>query len=65
METKIRKVAIVGTGTLGRQIAILAACFNYEVSAYDTDEGAFKRGVENLMSSIRTSGREPILPVED
>lgn len=65
MGTKIRRIAVVGTGTLGTQIAILAASFNYEVSAYDTDEKAFKRGVESLMSLVKTSKRKSILPAEE
>lgn len=65
MEEKIRKVAVVGTGTLGTQIAIQATCFNYEVSAYDTDEGSFNRVEQNLKAFMKVSGREPIVPMED
>ena len=38
MEEKIRKAAVVGIDTLGTQAAVLALCFDYEVSAYNTDE---------------------------
>ena len=65
MEEKIRKVAVIGTGTLGTQIAVLAACYGYEVSAQDIDEEAFKKGVRNLMSLVKTSRREPIIPAKD
>ena len=65
MEEKIRKVAVVGTGTLGTQIAILVACFDYEVSAYDTDEGSFNRALRNLTAFMKSSGKEPIIPMED
>jgi len=65
MEEKVRKVAVVGTGTLGTQIAILAACFDYEVSAYDTDEGSFNRVLRNLTGFMKSSGRKPIIPMED
>ena len=65
MEEKIRKVAVVGTGTLGTQIGIQAACFDYEVSAYDTDEGSFNRVQQNLKAFMKISGREPIVPMED
>lgn len=65
MEEKIRKIAVVGTGTLGTQIAIQAACFDYEVSAYDTDEGSFNRVQQNLKAFMKISGREPIVPMED
>jgi 3-hydroxybutyryl-CoA dehydrogenase len=65
MEEKIRNVAVVGTGTLGTQIAILAACFGYEVCAYDDDEKAFNRVRESLKSFMKTSRRKAILPIED
>jgi len=47
MEEKIRKIAVVGTGLLGTQIAIQATCFDYEVSAHDPDEGSFNRVIQN------------------
>ena len=65
MDKKIRKVAVVGTGLLGTQIAIQAACFGYEVSAYDTDEGSFNRVQQNLKASMKISGGEPIVPMEE
>ena len=65
MEEKIRKVAVVGTGLLGTQIAIQATCFGYEVSAHDPDEGSFNRVQQNLNTSMKISGGEPIVPMED
>ena len=65
MEERIRKVAVVGTGLLGTQIAIQATCFGYEVSAHDPDEGSFNRVQENLKASMKISGGEPIVPMED
>ena len=65
MEEKIRKVAVVGTGLLGTQIAIQAACFGYEVSAHDPDEGSFNRVQQNLKAAMKISGGEPIVPMED
>jgi len=43
MKIEIRKVAVIGTGTLGTQIAIHSSFHGYEVSAYDPDEELFKR----------------------
>jgi len=65
MEGRIRNVTVVGTGTLGTQIAILAACFDHEVTAYDSDEGSFNRVRQNLTSSIKISGKRPIVPAEE
>jgi 3-hydroxybutyryl-CoA dehydrogenase len=65
MKRKIRKVAVVGTGTLGAQIAILTACFGYNVFAYDPDEGSFSRVRQDIRDLIKTYGTTPIVPVED
>lgn len=65
MENKIRKVAVIGTGTLGTQIAVLAACHDYEVSAYDTDEGSFKSGMQKLKASMKTAGKKSAFFNED
>ena len=65
MEKEIRRVAVIGTGTLGTQIAILAAFFGYEVSAYDTDEGSFGRVKQNLKDSMKASRRKPVVPIEE
>lgn len=64
MTISIEKVAVIGTGTLGTQIAALAACFNYQVCAHDSDESSFKRGIENLKDSVRKAPKTPILPLE-
>ena len=65
MEGKIRKVAVVGTGTLGTQIAILAACNNYEVFVWDIDEGSFNSGMQKLKASMKTAGKKSAFPTED
>ncbi|NIQ37154.1 MAG: 3-hydroxyacyl-CoA dehydrogenase family protein [Proteobacteria bacterium] len=65
MEERIRNVTVVGSGTLGTQIAILAACFGYDVCVYDADENAFKRVRENLKSFMKTSRTKAMLPIED
>ena len=31
----IKKVSVIGLGTLGTQIAIQAACYGYKVNGYD------------------------------
>lgn len=65
MEGKIRKIAVVGTGTMGAQIAVQAARFDYEVSAYDSEEGSFNRALQNIRDFIKSSGRKTIFPMED
>ena len=65
MEEKIQKVAIIGTGTLGTQIAVLAACYNYEVFVWDIDEGSFNSGMQKLKASMKTAGKKSAFPTED
>lgn len=62
MGTNIQKVAVVGTGFLGTQIAILSACSGYKVSVYDIDEGSFNRALQNIKDLINISKRKPIFP---
>jgi 3-hydroxybutyryl-CoA dehydrogenase len=52
----IQKVAVVGTGTLGTQIAVQAARFGYTVSVYDVDKESFLRSQAYLLSAIKRTG---------
>jgi 3-hydroxybutyryl-CoA dehydrogenase len=65
MGKNIQKVALVGTGFLGTQIAILSTCFGYKVSVYDIDEGSFNRALQNIKDLIKISKRKPTFPGED
>ena len=65
MEKKIQKVAVIGTGTLGTQIAILTACYNYEVFVWDIDEGSFNSGMQKLKASMKTAGKKSAFPTDD
>lgn len=58
MGKDIKKVAVIGTGTLGTQIALLAACNNYGVSVWDMDEGSFKSGMQKLKTITKTAGKK-------
>jgi 3-hydroxybutyryl-CoA dehydrogenase len=57
MAKPIRRVAVVGTGILGTQIAIQAAMSGYDVSTYDTDGEALNRAFKNLYSIIGKGGK--------
>ena len=65
MDHSIRKVAVIGTGVLGTQIAVLTAAFDYEVFAYDTNEQSFKKGIENIRNLSRAAKRKPTVTIED
>jgi 3-hydroxybutyryl-CoA dehydrogenase len=61
---KIRKVAVIGTGTLGTQIALQASSHGYDVATYDVDEKAFERTLEVLRKRMENSRRETSLRLE-
>ncbi len=47
---KIKKVAVLGLGTLGTQIACQAAVSGYDVTAYDLDDTVFHRTMDIFLS---------------
>ena len=59
----IKKVGVVGLGTLGTQIAIQAAAYGYEVSAFDPDGEAFGRMQVKVRSAMQMVRRGPTFPV--
>ena len=65
MKMKIKKVAVIGTGTMGTQIAIHSSFHGYEVSAYDPDEKAFQKILEMIKVRVANSNREPTLSLEE
>lgn len=56
MDKDIRKVAVIGTGVLGTQIAVQAAHFGCEVSTYDSDPQSFDRVHHALKSVLKAAG---------
>jgi 3-hydroxybutyryl-CoA dehydrogenase len=54
-------VAVVGTGILGTQIAMVAAYAGYKVSVYDAVEGSFDATYAKLNSDIREKGVTPFI----
>jgi len=65
MSNTIKKVAVIGTGVLGTQIAALTASFDYEVSVYDTNEASFQKGIENIRNLISAAKRKPTVTIQD
>jgi len=64
MDKPFEKIAVIGTGTLGTQIALLAANAGYDVTIYDVREGAFGETFDRLRSSIEAKGITPMIPWE-
>jgi 3-hydroxybutyryl-CoA dehydrogenase len=62
MERAVRRVAVIGTGTLGAQIAIMGSYYGYQVKAYDPDEKSFGRVLKLIQARIKNSGRKTLPP---
>ena len=64
-KSKIRKVAVIGTGTLGSQIAIHSAYHGYDVSAYDADPKSLEKVLRMIQVRIANSNRKPVIPLKE
>ena len=49
---KIRKIFLVGFGTMGNGIAQVSAMAGYDVVAYDIDEGVLEKGLKTIEWSV-------------
>ncbi len=49
---RIKRIAVVGAGTMGRQIAARAASFGYPVSIFDADPDAVERAMALLRQEL-------------
>ena len=65
MKLKIRKIAVIGTGTLGTQIAVHSAYHGYEVSAYDADPQSLEKVLRMIQVRISNSNRQPAIPLKE
>src|SRR5208337_3814622 len=61
MKKPFEHVAVVGTGVLGTQIAMLAAYAGYKVSAFDIREGAFDETYAKLYADLKGKGIYPFI----
>jgi len=62
MSKPFAKVAVVGTGLLGTQIAMLSVYAGYKVSVYDARNGAFYDTYDKLFTDLKTKGVDPFIP---
>jgi len=65
MKPRIRKVAVIGTGTLGTQIAVHSAYHGYDVSAYDADPQSLEKVLRMIQVRISNSNRKPAIPLKE
>jgi len=61
MKRPFERLAVIGSGTLGSQIAVLAASAGYAVTIFDMREGVFRKTVDHLCSDMRSKGIEPFI----
>jgi 3-hydroxybutyryl-CoA dehydrogenase len=62
MDRPFNNVAVVGTGLLGTQIAMLCAYCGYKVYIYDVKEGAFDETYDKLYKDLKAKGVNPFIP---
>ncbi|MBN1828302.1 MAG: hypothetical protein JW884_04045 [Deltaproteobacteria bacterium] len=62
MKKPFSRIAVVGTGILGAQIALLAAHGGYEVKIYDPREGAFDDTYRRIYHDLKAKGATPHVP---
>jgi 3-hydroxybutyryl-CoA dehydrogenase len=61
MDKPCEKIAVVGTGTLGVQIALLAANAGYSVSVFDQQPEAFDKMIQKLQSDLKAKQIDPFI----
>ncbi len=62
MHKPFERLAVVGTGILGTQIAMVSAYAGYKVSVYDTREGAFDETYAKLYADLKAKVANPFIP---
>jgi 3-hydroxybutyryl-CoA dehydrogenase len=61
MVKPFQRVAVVGTGTLGAQIALLAANAGYSVNVFDKQPSAFDQMIQKLQIDLKTKQVAPFI----
>lgn len=65
MSKPLEKVAVVGTGILGAQIAMLAVHAGYRVKIFDPREEAFIETYNKIQDDLKAKDMTPFIPWED
>jgi len=63
-ENQIKNVVVIGTGMLGTQIAIQAACYGYDVKAYDEVVESFQKTLQKIPGIMKRQGKGPTVALE-
>jgi 3-hydroxybutyryl-CoA dehydrogenase len=64
MERPFERVAVVGAGILGAQIALLAANAGYRVKAHDQRPEALGETLDKVEKDLRGKGVDPLVPFD-
>lgn len=64
MPKPFKKITVVGSGTLGAQIAMLAANAGCDVAVFDQQTGAFDEMINKLQQDLRAKQIEPLIPFD-
>ena len=62
---EIRKVNVIGLGTLGTQISIQAAHYGYDVTGYDQDPEVFEKMIQKIKGTMAFLKRTPTMPISE
>jgi 3-hydroxybutyryl-CoA dehydrogenase len=62
---EIKKVSVVGAGTMGTQISMHIARYGYEVSVYARDPEKFLETLKKILSLMKNTGRVPAQTLEE
>jgi 3-hydroxyacyl-CoA dehydrogenase len=65
MNKPFERIAVVGVGFLGTQIAMLSAYAGYKVTAYDTRQNAFDETYNKLHADLKEKAVTPLIPWDD
>jgi 3-hydroxybutyryl-CoA dehydrogenase len=60
----IKNVTVIGLGTLGSQIAMQAAAYGHQVTAFDPNPDAFAQARGKVRSAMQMVGKGPTYPLE-
>jgi len=61
----IKKISVIGLGTLGTQIAIQAASYGCEVRGYDQDPEIFLKTIQKVKGMMKFLDQGPTVPAEE
>ena len=61
----IKRISVIGLGTLGTQIAIQAAYYGYEVRGYDQDPQIFPKTIQKIKGMMKFLGKNPTMGAEE